>query len=196
MGRREIVVNTLVGALLLLVFFARFAAIALVVWFAFIGLEWVFHLVLPSRTLPTEFLLFGAWTLLSLSSGIRHVRAKRWRNAFLCFVGAPLMGLAWFTPIRSSIGGNGSAMFFCIPVMMVIAIADGATLGRLQFFLAAAIAGAALAVNGGLLGNGVLSHTVANCVLAVAVLWWIVTIRGNYKSDASDQSLALPTARG
>jgi hypothetical protein len=60
----------------------------------------------------------------------------------------------------------------------------------------AAIAGAALAVNGGLLGNGVLSHTVANCVLAVAVLWWIVTIRGNYKSDASNQSLALPTARG
>jgi hypothetical protein len=70
--------------------------------------------------------------------------------------------------------------------MMVIAIADGANLGRLQFFLAAAIAATAMAVNGGLLGNGVLSHTVANCVLAVAVLWWIVTICGNYKSDASD----------
>ncbi len=104
------------------------------------------------------------------------------------------MGFAWFTPIQSSIGSNGHDWFFCIPVVMVITVADDATSAVSRFFLAAAIAGAVVLVNCGLLGNGVLSHTVANCVFAVTVAWWIITIRYKYKTDTSDQALALPAA--
>ena len=78
--------------------------------------------------------------------------------------------------------------------MVVFSIANDATLGRLKFFLAAAIAGGAVLVNSGLLGNGALSQTIANCLLAMVAVWWIAMIRNNWKTEAADQPLALPPA--
>ena len=194
MSRRDIAVNTLLGTFLLLVFFVCLTAIGLIFLFGFIGLDWVARRVFPGWIVPAGASVFAAWVLLSLWYVIRDLREKYWRNALLFFATAPLMGFAWFTPIQSSIGGNGHALFFWVPVMTVIAIADDATLGRLKFFLGAAVAGAAMSVNCGLLGNGVLSHAVANCVLAVTITWWIVTIRNKHKTDNPDLPLSLPPA--
>jgi hypothetical protein len=192
MSLRDIVVNALLGTFLLLVFFACLAAIALVAWFGLIGLDWVVRLVVPGRTLPTEFLIFGTWALLSLWSGVGHARKGRWRNAFLCFICAPLVVLAWFSFFQSPIGGAGQVLSFWIPLML-LTVAD-ASLGRLRFFLTAAIAGTAAAVDCGLLGSGTLSRTVANCLLAMVAVWWIAMIRNNWRTEAPDQPLALPPA--
>ena len=189
MSRRDIVVNALLGTFLLLVFFACLAAIGLVVLFGFIGLEWIVRLVVPGRTLPRGFSIIGIWTLLSLWNGIRHVREKRWRNAFLCFACPPLVGLGLFTPVHT-----GQALFFWVPVMVVFIIANDATLGRLKFFLAAAMAGGAVLLNSDLLGNGALSQTIANCLLAMVAVWWIAVIRHNWRTEAPNQPLALPPA--
>jgi len=179
--RRDMIVNTLIGTFLLSTFFACFAAIALGVWLGFIGMQWGVQRLLPGLTVPAWFWISGIWLLLLLRSGLRHVRERRWRNAFLNFIGAPLLLLAWYTPIQSPLGGDGSPLFFWVPVMMVITIADDAKLSRLGFFLAAAVAAASVSVNAGFLGNGVLSHRVASGVIAVAFGWWMVQIRGAYK---------------
>src|SRR5882762_8689174 len=189
MSRRDIVVNTLLGTFLLLVFFACLAAIGLVVLFGFVRLEWIVRLVVPDMTLPRGFSIIGIWMLLSLWNGIRHVREKRWGNAFLCFACAPLVGLGLFTPVHT-----GQALFFWVPVMVVFSIANDATLGRLKFFLAAAIAGGAVLLNSGLLRNGTLSQTIANCLLAMVAVWWIAVIRDNWRTEAPNQPLALPPA--
>ena len=194
MSRRDIIVNTLLGTLLLLVFFARLSAIALAVWFGFRGLDWVLRLVFPNWTLTTESSLFLIWTSIAVRSAAGHARKGRWRNAFLCLVGAPLIGFTWLTRVQSSIGDNGHAVFFFVPVIMVIAVADDTALGRVKFLLTAAVAGAALSVNSGLLGNGLIAHTVADCVLAVTIIWWLATIRNKRKSDSPDPTLALPAA--
>jgi hypothetical protein len=192
MRRRDTIVDTLLGILLVLIFFARCSAIALVVWFGLMGLESIIRLAFPNWTLPVEFLIFGAWTLIAVRSGIGHARQGSWRNAFLTFLLAPLMGFAWFTRVESSIGAH--SVFLLAPVLMVITIGDNEGLGRLKFLLVAAVAGAALSANCGLLGNGTLLHTVANCVLAVSILLWIATIRNKYKTDTSAQSFSLPPA--
>ena len=179
--RRDMIVNTLIGTFLLSTFFACIVGIALAGWLLFIGIQWGVQRLLPGVTVPAWFWISGIWLLLSLRNGLRHVRERRWRNAFLSFIGAPLLILAWFTPVQSPLGGDGPPLFFWVPVMMVITIADDANLSRLGFFLAAAVAAASVSVNAGLLGNGVLSNKVATGVIAVAFACWMVEIRVIYK---------------
>jgi len=193
-SRRDMIVNTLLGTLLLLVFFARFAAIALGVWLVFIAIQWGVPQLLPGVTVPAWFWVSGIWLLLSLRNGLRQVREERWRNAFLSFIGAPLLILAWFTPIDSPLGGDRAPLFFFVPVVMVISVAADAKLDRLSFFLAAAVAAASVSVNTGLLGNGVLSHRVASGVIAVAFVCWMAQIRAGHKTYNSDQPVATPPA--
>jgi len=194
MSRREIVVNTLLGMFLLLVFLIYYAAIGLAFLFGFIGLDWIAHRVVPGWNVPAGFSVFGAWVLFSLWYVIRDLREKRWKNALLFFVCAPLMGFAWFTPIRSSLGGNGHQLFFWFPVIVILGISNERNIGWLKFSLATALAGTALLVNSGLLGNGPLARTVANCDLALAVAWWIAAVLTSRTNNSLDQSFTFPPA--
>jgi hypothetical protein len=196
MSRRDIAVNALLGTFLLLVFFVCLSAIALVAWFGFIGLNWIFHLVVPGRTLPTRASLFVAWMLSSLWYVIRDLREKHWRNAFLFFISAPLIGLAWFTPFESSLGAKGNELAFWFTVIVIITIAGDKTLGWLKFSLAVALAGAAVLANSGLLGDGILAHTVGNCVVAVAIAWWVAAFRISQKTESLDGQLIFPPVGG
>jgi hypothetical protein len=131
MSRSDIVVNTLLGILLLLVFFVCFfvcfPAISLVFVFGFIGLDWFAHRMFPGWALPAGASVFAAWILWSAWCAIRDLREKHWRNAFLFFVSAPLVGLAWFTPFRSSLGAKGNAGAW-FPVIAIVTIASDKTL--------------------------------------------------------------------
>jgi len=192
MSRRDIVVDILLGTLLLSVFFSGLALIGLAALFASIGLTWIARRVLPGVALPVGSSLFGIWILISGWRAIREAQKRRWRNAFLFLISAPLIGMAWFTPIRSSLGDSGHPVLWLFPVIIVVAIADDAHMGWLRFYLATSVAVAAVLVNSGLLGNGSLSHRVANCVLAVAVAWWITLVWTRRRAKAPDQPFALP----
>ncbi len=111
----------------------------------------------------------------------------------MCFVRASLMGFAWFTPIESSLGGNGLAWFSWFPVIVIIlTIEADETLGLLKFSLAAALAGVAMLANSGLLGDGKLAYTVANCDLAVAVAWCIAAFLIGRRNDSLDRPFTFP----
>jgi len=196
MSRREIVVNALLGLFLLLVFFVCLTAIGLVFLFGFIGLDWVARRVFPGWIVPAGASVFAAWVLLSLWYVIRDLREKHWRNALLFFVSAPLMGLAWFTPFHSSLGAKGNNLVFWFPVIVIITIAGDKTLGWLKLSLATALGGAAVLVNSGLLGDGPLAHTVANCVVAVAIAWWVAAFWISRKTESLDEPFIFPPVGG
>ena len=194
MSRSDIVVNTLLGILLLLVFFVCFTAISLVFVFGFIGLDWFAHRMFPGWALPAGASVFAAWILWSAWCAIRDLREKHWRNAFLFFVSAPLVGLAWFTPFRSSLRAKGNALVFWFPVIAIVAIASDKTLGWLKFSLAAVLAAAVVLASSGLLGDGILAHAVANCAVVVAIAWWFAAFRISQKTQSLDEPLSFPPA--
>jgi hypothetical protein len=194
MSRRETFVNTLLGIFLLVVFFVYLTAIGLAFLFGFIALDWIVRSADPGASLSPGFSFLGIWALIVVWSAVGHARNGRWRNAFLLCVSVPLMGFAWFGPISSVEGyGLGFAGLYIFPVFMVIGIAGEETLGRLKFLVATCVTAASVAVNGGLLANGTLSRSVANCLLAVVVVWFITEARAKYKTAGPDP-LAFPPA--
>lgn len=194
MSRREIALNTLLGLFLLAVLFCYLTAIGLSFLFGFVGLDWIVRRLLPGIGLPAGFSFIGIWALIVAWSAVGHIRNGRWRNAFLLFASVPLMGFAWFGPIPLSSERYGFPGLHIFPVFMVIGIAGHATLGKLKFLVTACVTAASLAVNSGLLGDGIVSRTVANCLLAVVVVWFIAVARANNKAADPDQALALPRA--
>jgi hypothetical protein len=200
MSRRDVVVNTLLGTILLSILFAYFAAIGLMFLFGFVGLDWIVRRVFAGMTLPAGFSFLVIWALIAVWSSIGHARKGHWRNVFLVFVSVPLLGFAWFALLPSSIGGYGHAGLWGLPtlrwfpVFIVFGTSGDANLDRLRFFLAAAVAAASVAVNSGLLGNGALARTVASCILVAAAAWMIDGVWKGWRRSTLDQSLALPPA--
>jgi len=201
MRRRDSVINALLGIFLLVVFFACLAAIALVCGLGFIGFEWILRRIFPGWTRPYAFAFGASWTLVLVWYGVGHARKRRRRNAFLFFAIAPIMGWGWalVVPFRSSIGDvRGVALLYCLlPMIAIMGLAQDAALGRLKFFLAAAIISAVVLVNCGLLGYSALSRGAAYGVLGATFLWCfsgVWTAWTGHKPEPPDHSLAPPTA--
>jgi hypothetical protein len=79
---------------------------------------------------------------------------------------------------------------------MIFSASGIVTLGRFYFFLASAVAAASVAVNSGMLGNGVVAHTVANCVLGGITVWFIDIVRKNRGDKSARSTDPSPANKG
>jgi hypothetical protein len=196
MSRRDSVINALLGTFLLVVFFARYAAIGLVLVFALVGLDTVFHGVFRAG-IPFDLTLGVFWTLLFAWRGIGQARKHLWKNAFLFLTAAPVIGFGWM--LARSVDDHGVGLLYCfLPMIMVAGIAHDTNMGRLKFLLAAAVVGAVVSVNSGLLGYSALSRSVARGVLAVTLLSCfsgVWTAWTENRPTAPNRPLAPPAAR-
>ena len=185
----------LVAILLLAVFFVCISALTAACVLGFLGFDWALRRILPAAR-QSDFPVLGMFALLMMWSGIKEIRKRRWRNAFLFFSLAPIIGWAFIIPVRFSSGALGSnwVLNWWLPMILVMNIAGAATMTRLRFFSAAAFIGAVASVNSGLLGNTALSRTAANCLTLTMIAWIVVeTVRGRRKVVPSDHSLPPPT---
>jgi hypothetical protein len=188
MSRREIVVNTLLGLLLvsaLPVFFLVGLAVLK-------GASLVIASFWPQVAHPQNAAFVGFVALAALTSSVRHFRKRRWRNAFLTFAALPMILSFWFAGAHSSLGLGGD--FWIAGVLFVFIPPDSAPT-RFQFFAAATVISAVVAVNTGLLGFGLMSRIVSDCLLAGFYIWCVNEFRRNWNDtkDPVPQAPLSPT---
>jgi hypothetical protein len=177
MGRRDILVNTLLGFFLVFVFALLFllAVAALGVVLKNAGL--LIARFWPQLAHSQEAVFLGLIALAELKSAIGHLRKRHWRNAFLSFAAVPMILSIWLAAAHSSFGLDGSYWIAILFLIFSIPVESVAT--RFHFFAAASGICAVIATNTGLLGSGLLARIVSDCVLAGVFLWFASAIRHN-----------------
>jgi hypothetical protein len=171
MSRREIVVNTLLGLLLIsipaLLFLLGIAVLR--------GADQVVTSVWPQLAHSQDAVLLGFMALGALTVAIRHSRKRRWHNAFLSFAALPMFLSIWFAGAHSSFGLNGD--WLIASLLFAFFVPPDSAPTRFQFFVAASAISAVVAVNTGLLGSGFLARIVADCALAGYLAWFVWNAR-------------------
>jgi len=192
MGRRDIIVNTLLGLFLVAVFLLPFLLVLLVAGYVLQALSLIIQHFFPGTVNP-RILLVAFILLSSLVSGVMQARTKQWQNVFLSFAMIPVIASMWLADPHSPFGLQGS--FWVFGLLPTFAIAEGSDLTRSQFFLAASAICAAIAFNADLLGSGSLSRIVAACALDGWALWFIIAVRrrGSNPEDPGETAPISPT---
>jgi len=192
MSRRDIIVNTLCGILLVAVFLLPFLLFVVAAEYVLQALNQTIQHFFPGTDDP-RILIVGVILLVSLASGVTQARKKQWRNVFLSLAMIPVVASMWFADPHSPFGLQ--ANFWLLGLFPMFAIQEGSDLTRSHFFLAASVICAAIAFNAGLLGSGSLSRIVAACVLDGGALWFIITVRrhGNNPEDPGETVPISPT---
>ena len=171
MSRREIVVNTLLGLLLISVpavlFLLGIAALK--------GAGLVITHFWPQLAHSKDKAFLGFLALCLLPAAIRYSRKRLWRNAFLCFAALPMILSIWFGGAQSSLGLNGN--FWVAGILLVSFIPPDSSPTRFQFFAVASAISAVIAVNTGLLGSGLTARIVSDCVFAGFFIWFAIDAR-------------------
>jgi hypothetical protein len=173
-SRRDVVVNTLVGVLLVAVFLFPFLLFVVVAEYVLQALNLTIEHFFPG-TVDPRVLIVGVSLLFSLVSGVTQARKKRWRNVFLSFAMIPVIASMWLADPHSPFGLQ--ANFWAFGLLPMYAIGEGSDLTRSHFFLAASAICAAIAINTGLLGSGLVARIIAGCVLVGLALWFITDVR-------------------
>jgi hypothetical protein len=186
MSRREIVVNTLLGLLLIsalgLPFLLAFAALK--------GADLVITSFWPQLAHSQDAVFLGFMALGVLASAIMHSRKRHWRSGFLSFAALPMILSIWFAGAHSSFGLNGVYQFVIILAALFMPLDSAPT--RFQFFAAASAISAVIAVNTGLLGSGVMARIVSFCLLSGFFLWFVIEARRN--SSSTENRGLFPTS--
>jgi hypothetical protein len=171
MSRREIVVNTLLGLLLIsvpaLLFMLGIATLR--------GAGLVITHFWPQLAHSQNKALLGFFALSELMSAAAHSRKRRWRNAFLSFAALPLFLSVWFAGAHSSLGLNGD--WWIAGLAFAFFIPPDSIPTRFQFFAAASTISAVVAVNTGMLGSGLTARIVSDCVIAGFFMWSVTYAR-------------------
>jgi hypothetical protein len=187
MSRREIVVNTLLGLLLIsvpaLLFLLGIAALK--------GAGLVITHFWPQLAHSQDKAFLGFFALCLLPAAIRYSRKRLWRNAFLCFAALPMILSIWFGGAQSSLGLNGN--FWVAGILLVSFIPPDSSPPRFQFFAVASAISAVVAVNTGLLGSGIMARIVSACLLAGLSLWIVIEARRDSNST-EDRGLSPTSA--
>jgi hypothetical protein len=189
MSRREIVVNTLLGLLLVSV-----AALPFLLGIAVLkGADRLITSFWPQLADSRNAALLGFMTLAALTSAVAHSRKRRWRNAFLCFAALPMIPSIWFAYPHSSFGLNGD--FWIASFFLILSIPPDSAPTRFRFFATASAISAVIAVNTGLLGSGLIPRIVSDSVLAGLFIWFVIEARRNSNgtTDQSPQTPLFPT---
>jgi hypothetical protein len=191
MSRREIVVNTLLGILLITVWALPFL-LALAAAAYLVGpMNRLVKLVFPTIHDPANMLFFCLFGAMLLVGGICLMRKRRWMNAFLSFASAPMLLSIWLADSHSPLGLNGSFWFVAIlPLLAIPADSDSA---RPQFFLVASTIGAVIAVNTGLFGSGPVARISADIVTAALLVWFVIDTRQYWSSSDSPVEQVPPS---
>jgi len=185
MSRREIVVNTLLGLLLILIWTLPFLlAIAVLKGACLVITRFWPHL---AHFQNAEYL---GITLAVLISAVRHSRKRHWRIAFLSFAAFPMILSVWFAGAHSSLGFYGNYQFVIVLAALFMPLDSVPT--RLQFFAAASAICAVVAVNTGLLGSGLMARIVSACLLAGFSLWIVIEARRD--SNSTEDRGLFPTS--
>jgi hypothetical protein len=166
MSRREIVVNTLCGVVLLTIFTAIVGAILLPAFYL-LGIlsAWLDHL-----GVPRDIVLDGIMILLVLAVGIQHLRMKFWSNAVLTFALVPLVVLEEFTGVQDTGLGRGFIFVFLI----IFFLPTGCPLRRREYVVGAVMVLSATALIVGVFGHAAVGRTIAYCICFAAAAWYVV----------------------
>jgi hypothetical protein len=190
MSRREIVVNTLLGLLLISVW-----ALPFLLAFAVIkGAGLLITHFWPQLAHSQDAVFLGFMASGVLACAIRRSHERRWRSAFLSFAAFSMILSFWFADPRSLFSFNGENWIAIIFVTFFI-LPDSAPT-RFHFFAAASAITAVIAVNTGLLGSGLIARIVSDCVFAGLFIWWLTYAREllNGPENADPQAPLSPTS--
>jgi disulfide bond formation protein DsbB len=189
MSRRDMVVNTLLGLLLI-----SALGLPLLLGFAVLkGASLVITSFWPQLAHHQDALLLGFMALGALTAAIQQSRKRRWRSALLSFAALPMILSICFAGAHSSFGLNGA--FWIAGFFPVFFLPPDSAPTRFQFFAAAAAISAVVAVNTGLLGSGLIARIVSDCVLAGLFIWsamWARELSSGPK-DPGPQAPLSPT---
>jgi hypothetical protein len=192
MSRREATVDTFLGALLVLLFGLYFVLCVAAAWLGFEALVLVARYLRPQTVITKDGLilvLFLYFAASFLVSGIKQLRAHRWRNAFLSLAIFPAMLSIWLADAHSRLGHSNS--FGILAILPIVAVSTKPLATRFDFFAGAATACAVVAINAGLLGSGSLASIVTICVLVGAFVWFAKGLRQNW-SDPKNSAPPSP----
>jgi hypothetical protein len=189
MSRRDMVVNTLLGLLLV----SALPVFFLVGLGVLKGASLVIASFWPQLAHPQDALLLGFMALGALTAAIQQSRKRRWRSAFLSFAALPMILSIWFAGPHSSFGFNGEYWFAIVFVTFFIPPDSDPT--RFQFFAAASAISAVMAVNTGLLGSALMARMVSDCLLAGFFIWFAMWARelSSGPKDPGPQAPLSPT---
>lgn len=187
MSRREIVVNTLMGVLLVSSALVTCLGIATIFWLAIWAIKYAFDYFFPGLVFPVDLVVFSMCAYAFGDSFIRNVRRGKTREAFLSFVAIAALVSCWFAPANSIFAGDRIPVLMLLPLLMILP----GPIRRIEFFIGAAVLSAVLAVNDGLVGSGRLAHAALGGTLILTSVW--IGIRTRRGFDASEpQQTARP----
>jgi len=190
MSRRDIVVNTLLGLLLLTAALLLFLVFLAVFGLAFWALGQLAERLVPGMVLPYSLALLVIYGIWSLIYGAGHLRREHWRNAFLCLAMIPVIVSIWLANPHSPFGRDG---FLPIWLVLMVLFTPGRSLvPRSEFFLNALIASAVVVVNSGLVGSNLVVHALSNCTLLAAVVSMVIQVRRS-QAGSENQHSASPS---
>ncbi|MGA9979952.1 MAG: hypothetical protein WBQ08_15125, partial [Candidatus Sulfotelmatobacter sp.] len=133
MSRRDIVINTLLGLLLI-----SALGLPLLLGFAVLkGVSLVIATFWPQLAHSQDgvFLVFLAFGV--LASAIAHSRKQHWRSAFLCFAALPMILSVWFAGPHAPLGFYGSYETVIVLAVLFMPLDSAPT--RFQFFAATSV---------------------------------------------------------
>jgi hypothetical protein len=174
MSRRDIVINTVLGFLIVAIFLFPFLLFAVVAEYILRALNLSVGYLFPG-TANLKVVILAVFLIVSLVSAVGQVWKRRWRNAFLSFAMLPLFASVCLADAHSLLGLRGPFWIFGLLPIFAIPEASGPT--RSQFLLVASTICAVIAINTGLLGSGLVARIIAGCVLVGLALWFIIDVR-------------------
>jgi hypothetical protein len=183
MSRREIVVNTLLGILLISVWALPFLVALVAAAYLAGPIGGVVKFVFPAIHDPANVLFFCSFGAMLLVGGIRLMRKRRWVNAFLFFAGVPMLLSIWLADSHSPLGFNGP--FWVSSLFPILATPADSAPTRSQFFIGASTICAVIAANTGLFGSGSVARISADLVTALLVVWFVIYMRPHWSSPKS-----------
>jgi hypothetical protein len=172
MIRREVVINTLLGTLLVLIFAFLVAATFGLIASAAYAIRLAVGHFLPGMVRPWDAVFYGFVSLAILIGCAKQIGNRLWTNAFLSFIAALTIALPWLLNSNPRTG-LGDSLRFQVTWFVFLLLPQMTRISRGEFVACASVLAAAFALNVGLLGSGTLS-TVAEISLSVAVIRWIL----------------------
>ena len=193
MSRREIIINTLLGSFLVLIF-------SLIVAAAFLALRFVAYLLdlflvrfLPGVVSHQEITLAAILAGLLLVEMINALRWRRWREAFLDFA----LVCASIVLVACNLRLGNTPNIFWLSVMVFFGIRPKKSspcqdIDRSHFFLGVTAVSTLFAAQTNLLGTGLLSQIVRGSTWIGLLLWFAIRVRKGWEqtSDLLDPNSA------
>jgi hypothetical protein len=172
-SRREIIINTLLGLLLVAAFAAPFVLLCVVFHFVSLAVGPTLTRWASSLGLPHDFEYVALIVFLSISAGIGHVRKHYWPNAILCLLIISAVASSWL----AGFGASNDLKILYWPTLALIVIGNDHKLVLWEVCLGTFLIVSALVRSIGLLGSGSLAQAFEFFTVVIAGLWLVIFVR-------------------